>query len=172
MRRRAIGCLLVALASACASPAAAPASAPAPAPLTSGDLAAAEAKDAAFALDFRFQSLPGGAIRGLRIAPDGRCEGEYHGMAQHEMEYGKRSGALSASDRKAILVALRDAPFGALARVPEERAVDGEPVSLTVTIGDRSLHVARQMDDLRAAGLEPLCRLLVVVPAHLPLEPR
>jgi hypothetical protein len=129
--------------------------------------------DAAQALraEFDFQSLPSGAVRELRIDPDGRCEGSHYGMTQHEMDDGRRSGPLSAVDRRAILVALRDAPFDALRHVPEMKCHDGEPVSLTVTIGDRSLHVARQLDELRTAGLEPLCCLLVSVLSHLPIEP-
>ena len=140
-------------------------------PLTSADFAEAETAGTAFALEFVYDSLPSGAARELRISPDGHCEGLYGGLTQHEMESGRRSGTLSAQERTAILVALRDAPYDALARIPKERVIDGEPVLIVVTIGERRLKIARQLEDLRTAGLEPLCRLLMVVLAHLPWTP-
>jgi hypothetical protein len=158
------------LASACRSLESAPPATSEPR-LVSADFAAARRQGTGFTLEFEFSSLPLGASRKLRIASDGRCEGRYVDMGSGEMEDGPRAGSLSPSDRTAILTALRDAPFEALERVPvKKNVIDGEPVSLTVAIGERRLHIDRQLDELRAAGLEPLCRLLVAVLAHLPRE--
>jgi hypothetical protein len=166
MRPRLIVPTCVLLLSACGSQSTvAPASRP-----TSADFAEADWHGKGFTVDFGFDSLPGGAMRRLRISSDGRCEGEYGALATKEMESGRRSGVLSPADRTAILVALRDARFDALERVPKEDVIDGEPVHLSVTVGERRLTIDRQMGELRAAGLEPLCRLLVSVLSHLPRE--
>lgn len=153
---------------ACQSADSASSSSPTADPPTSADFARALADGSPFTLEFERWGGRLGTHRALTIAADGTCEGSIRERGSDRPT--RRSGRLGAADRATILEALRDAPFHELDFTTAASVMDGDPVRIAVSIGGRRREVERQMFELDAARLGPLCSTLDALLASL--EPR
>jgi len=117
-------------------------------------------------------ALPGGGGFDLEIGTSGRARGGGWGRLAERANSKDRfraAGMLTPAQKASLRAAVRAAPFAAYRTDPKHLGwEDGHPVRLFVAAGPAAFAASSQVEDFRAAGLEPLLEHFRVLLLDLP----